>query len=172
MAGVNVESGGGKRRSLDSEVNMIPMIDLLIVTVSFLLITAVWSTMGRMDANAQVPAPSDDPTKPPRLEHRMHLTLRGEEPIHASWRMGEHVDDSFDVARGKGATRYDALTKRLADHWSRAGEHRDPSDRGKDTVVLHVDDSERYEEVVALMDAIASVRKGKDPAMSVVFATK
>ena len=32
---------------------MIPMIDLLMVTISFLLITAVWTTMGRVNASAQ-----------------------------------------------------------------------------------------------------------------------
>ena len=43
MGGVNVDNGGkGGRRSLDTEINMIPMIDLLMVTISFLLITAVW----------------------------------------------------------------------------------------------------------------------------------
>jgi biopolymer transport protein ExbD len=173
MAEMSLESDDrGKRRSLNSEVNMIPMIDLLIVTVSFLLITAVWSTMGRMDASAQAPAASDDPAKPPRLEHRMHLTLRGDEPIHASWRIGEHVEETFDVPRGKGAIRYEGVTAKLGEHWRRIGDHRDPSDPAKDTVVLHVDDSERYEEVVGLMDAVAGVRKGKDPAMTVIFATK
>ncbi len=35
MAGVDVAGlGGGRRRSLDSEINMIPMIDLLMVTIS------------------------------------------------------------------------------------------------------------------------------------------
>jgi len=34
MAGVDVAGlGGGRRRSLDSEINMIPMIDLLMVTI-------------------------------------------------------------------------------------------------------------------------------------------
>src|SRR5262249_9164018 len=42
MAGVSVGGSRGPRRSLDSEINMIPMIDLLMVTISFLLITAVW----------------------------------------------------------------------------------------------------------------------------------
>ena len=57
MGGVSVESGGGGRRSLDSEINMIPMIDLLMVTISFLLITAVWTHMARINADAQVPGP-------------------------------------------------------------------------------------------------------------------
>ena len=52
MGGVNVESSSGGRRSLDSEINMIPMIDLLMVTISFLLITAVWSHMARLNADA------------------------------------------------------------------------------------------------------------------------
>lgn len=47
MAGINVDGGGGGRRSLDSELNRLPMIDLLMVTISFLLITAVWSGMAR-----------------------------------------------------------------------------------------------------------------------------
>ena len=55
MAGVDAAPEGGRRRALDSQINMIPMIDLLMVTVSFLLITAVWSTMGRMEASANVP---------------------------------------------------------------------------------------------------------------------
>jgi len=57
MAGVSVDTGKGGRRAVDSEVNMIPFIDLLIVSISFLLITAVWSHMGRINANARVPGP-------------------------------------------------------------------------------------------------------------------
>ena len=59
MAGVDVGGGSsGKRRTLDSEINMIPFIDLLMVTISFLLITAVWSHMACLNADAQVPGPS------------------------------------------------------------------------------------------------------------------
>jgi len=58
MGGIDVGGGGaGKRKSLDSEINMIPMIDLLMVTISFLLITAVWTHMARINADAQVPGP-------------------------------------------------------------------------------------------------------------------
>jgi len=58
MGGIDVGGGGaGKRKSLDSEINMIPMIDLLMVTISFLLIPAVWTHMARINADAQVPGP-------------------------------------------------------------------------------------------------------------------
>ena len=66
MGGVDVGGGGGgkgKRRATDSEINMIPMIDLLMVTISFLLITAVWVHSQRMQADAQVPG--SPPTTPP-----------------------------------------------------------------------------------------------------------
>ena len=59
MAGLDIDVGTrARRRSLDSDVNMIPMIDLMMVTISFLLITAEWSHMARLDADAQVPGPN------------------------------------------------------------------------------------------------------------------
>ena len=68
MAGVDVGGGKGKRRSLDSEINMIPMIDLLMVTIAFLLITAVWSHMSRINADAQVPGPPRPDVEQDKIE--------------------------------------------------------------------------------------------------------
>ena len=80
MGGVNVDSGGkGGRRSLDTEINMIPMIDLLMVTISFLLITAVWVQSSRIDANANVPGVDNSPPctdaagSPCKPEARLHV---------------------------------------------------------------------------------------------------
>ena len=58
MAGVNVDGAKGGRKALDSEINMIPMIDLLMVTISFLLITAVWVNSSRLESSANVPGPT------------------------------------------------------------------------------------------------------------------
>jgi biopolymer transport protein TolR len=41
-------SGKGKKKALDAELNLIPFIDLLIVNICFLLITAVWTQMARI----------------------------------------------------------------------------------------------------------------------------
>ena len=79
MGGVSVDSGGhGGRRSLDSEINMIPMIDLLMVTISFLLITAVWSHMARLNADAQVPGPPRPETEPTPKEpdKTLHIEMK------------------------------------------------------------------------------------------------
>ena len=72
MGGVDVGGGGGKRKSLDSEINMIPMIDLLMVTISFLLITAVWTHMSRINADAQVPGPPRPDVEQEKIESEWH----------------------------------------------------------------------------------------------------
>lgn len=55
MAGAGmIPSEKGGRRSLDAAINLVPFIDLLSCCISFLLITAVWVNLGRMQV-----APSD-----------------------------------------------------------------------------------------------------------------
>lgn len=47
--GVSVDTGGkGGKKPVDAELNLIPFIDLLIVNICFLLITAVWVSMARI----------------------------------------------------------------------------------------------------------------------------
>jgi biopolymer transport protein ExbD len=41
-------TGKGGKKALDAELNLIPFIDLLIVNICFLLITAVWVQMARI----------------------------------------------------------------------------------------------------------------------------
>lgn len=40
--------GGGRKKSLDAELNLVPFIDLLSMCICFLLITAVWIEVGSM----------------------------------------------------------------------------------------------------------------------------
>ena len=102
MGGVDVGGGGGgKRRSLDSDINMIPFIDLLMVTISFLLITAVWSHMARINADAQVPGPprpdiEQEKTEP---EKQLHVEMRTPDKFTLIWKQGATVVNSIDVPR-------------------------------------------------------------------------
>src|SRR3954462_3385299 len=102
MAGIDVGGGGsGGRKSVDSEINMIPMIDLLICTISFLLITAVWSHMSRVNADAQVPGPPDPnkvlDTQPP--DKMLHVEMRSEEKFTIIWKQGATVVNTIDIPR-------------------------------------------------------------------------
>jgi biopolymer transport protein ExbD len=64
MGGINVGGGHGSKKAVDSEIPLIPFIDLLLCCVMFLLVTAVWNQLARLDANQQQPgqqAPNDPP---------------------------------------------------------------------------------------------------------------
>jgi biopolymer transport protein ExbD len=39
---------GRKRKPLDTTINLIPFIDLMAITISFLIMTAVWTQIGRL----------------------------------------------------------------------------------------------------------------------------
>src|ERR1700756_5281157 len=102
MGGVDVGGGGGgKRKSVDSEINMIPMIDLLMVTISFLLITAVWTHMSRINADAQVPGPPRPDVEPEKVEpeKQLHVMMQGEDKFVLVWKQGATTVDSIDVPR-------------------------------------------------------------------------
>jgi len=142
---------------------MIPMIDLLIVTVSFLLITAVWSTMGRLEASANAPSHTNDPPKKMEAEKRIHLSVRSGKPILMQVKIGEAVLDSGEI-------RDDEITSKVQAEWSKNGAHRDIRDDAHDALVLHAEPDVRQGDLVRVMDAVAAVKRGKDPALHVIFA--
>jgi biopolymer transport protein TolR len=41
-------SGKGGKKPLDAAINLVPFIDLMAVTISFLIMTAVWTQIGRL----------------------------------------------------------------------------------------------------------------------------
>src|SRR5450755_1916886 len=102
MGGIDVGGGGGgKRKTLDSEINMIPMIDLLMVTISFLLITAVWTHMSRIHDDAQVPGPPRPEVEQEKVEpeKQLHLMMQSEDKFVLVWKQGSTTVDQIDVPR-------------------------------------------------------------------------
>jgi biopolymer transport protein ExbD len=188
MAGVNVDSGAGRRRSLDSEINMIPMIDLLMVTISFLLITAVWTHMSRVDANAMVPGPpSAEPPKPVAQEKQLHVMMQSDDKFVLVWKEGAVVIDSLDVPRNAAVThvgatdvvRYGDLAAKVTSEWKAKGQHTSETDHALDQVVLHTDNRTEYRDIIGVIDAIyethrtvfTGTKKESVPAFNVTFST-
>jgi biopolymer transport protein ExbD len=156
MAGVSVGEGNGKRKSLDSDVNLIPMIDLLMVTISFLLITAVWSHMARIDATARAPSLEGTIHDPvPKAE--LHVDMRAKDRFVVTRKVDGVVISSSDVERDPA--RFTALAKALENEWRANGQHRGQVDSERDRVVLHTSNDARYDEIVAAMDAVYSVKR-------------
>src|ERR1700723_2869776 len=160
MAGVDVGGGGGKgKRSLDSEINMIPMIDLLMVTISFLLITAVWTNMARINADAQVPGP---PRPDQEVEKQLHIEMRGTDKFVLIWKQAGTVISTIDVPRkddintqgNAKVVRYPDLAAKIDSEWKTVGAHRAPTDRKFDQAILHTDNETPYMYGIGVIDAI------------------
>lgn len=158
MGGVNVEGGNGKRKALDSDINMIPMIDLLMVTVSFLLITAVWSHSQRLDANAQVPGQTTE--TPPcgtdcKEETKLHVETSDPAKFVLSWKQGRTVVRSTEIAREtKKKNGFPSLAAKVSEEWKAAGAHQTAADPQFDRAVVHATNDMPYSELIAVMDAI------------------
>jgi len=187
MGGVSVDTGGkGGRRSVDTPITLIPMIDLLICCISFLLITAVWSHMSRINADAQVPGPPNpekelNPQPPDKM---LHLEMRQEDKFTLVWKQGPTVINSIDVPRhaievneGNIQTiRYPDLAAKIETEWKANGSHRDASDRKMDQAVLHTDNKTVFKEIVAVIDAIYAPKREfggtakQVPAFNVTFS--
>ncbi len=194
MAGVSVEGGRGRKKELNTEINMVPMIDLLMVTISFLLITAVWTHMSRLDADAQVPRPSGDPPSctdprgaPCPPSKRLHIDMTRPDRFVLTWKEGITSVSSVEVPRRDVApaggprrgVRFPELAAEVGAEWQRAGLHRSAGDRQRDEAVLHTADGTSYSEIIAAIDAVYQVerpvetRRGqseRSSAFNVVFA--
>jgi biopolymer transport protein ExbD len=189
MAGIDVGGGGGKgKRSLDSEINMIPMIDLLMVTIAFLLINAVWTQMKRINADAQVPGPPrpDEEVIKTEPDKQLHVEMRGQDKFVLVWKQAGTVISTIDVPRKDDMTtegsqkviRYPDLASKISSEWQTVGMHRDPTDRKFDQAILHTDNETPYVYIIAVIDAIYQAQRpfnigGKTdqvPAFNVTFA--
>ena len=51
-------TGKGGKKPLDTAINLVPFIDLMAVTIAFLIMTAVWTQVGRLQVG-QAGGPSD-----------------------------------------------------------------------------------------------------------------
>lgn len=77
--------GGGKKKALDAALNLVPFIDLMAVTIVFLIMTAVWTQLGRLQVSqsgqsAQEEQPQENKPPPPSLlitEKELKLSVGG-----------------------------------------------------------------------------------------------
>lgn len=186
MAGIDVGGHGGKR-STNHEIPLIPFIDFLLCLVAFLLVTAVWSQMARINADARVPGPPkpDEPEEIKEKPKQLHVEMKGEEKFQLIWKEGNTVVNTIDVPRkevevNNGDVTYPDLAKKIEEEWKTNGSHRNASDKKFDRAVLHTDNSTEFVHVIAVLDAIYSPQREfapaggnpeKVPAFHVTFAS-
>jgi biopolymer transport protein ExbD len=184
MAGIDVGGHGGKRPT-NHEIPLIPFIDFLLCLVAFLLVTAVWSQMARINADARVPGPPqpDEPKDPPK-EKQLHVEMKGETKFQLVWKEGTTVVNTIDIEKkavpvgDSGDMAYPDLAKKIVDEWTANGAHRAATDTKLDQAVLHTDNSTPFGDVIAVIDAIYTPKRDltwsgkteKVPAFNVTFS--
>ena len=161
MGGVEVSGKGG--RSVNSDINMVPFIDLLMVTIAFLLITAVWVSYSRVEANAQLPGPAtDDEIDIHNVEPTLHVYAH-ESRFVLTWKQGATVISETELPRvvpqGDCPVDHSQLAAKITEEFKRHGQHQDPSDRKRDRALLHSENQLPFRELVAVMDAINTTRR-------------
>ena len=133
-------TGKGGKKSLDAELNLIPFIDLLIVNICFLLITAVWVQMSRIKVTQKGKGSAADKTEetPPELRVKV-VVLVG--------------DDGYTITAGgermvipKAGQFYDTekLNKQLRDIKVRLP--------NKDDITVAAEDGIQYKHLIRAMD--------------------
>ena len=185
MAQIDTGSHDSQRRQTNRELPLVPFIDFLLCLVAFLLVTAVWTQMARINANAKVPGPPrDDEPDEIKPEKELHVEMRGDRKFQLVWKEGATVVNTIDVEKkqvdvgSEGDFRYPALAEKVASEWKSSGSHRSPSDTKFDRAVLHTDNSTPFSEVIAVIDAVYTPQRDftfggkteKVPAFNLTFA--
>jgi len=137
--GIQLEaSSSGGRRELNSEINLIPMIDLLIVSISFLLITAVWTQLSRLAVTQQMPG-GEPPvaTQPSKPAPVLRVTEQG-------YVLSTPGAPLVEIERQHGAYDVDRLRAQLA------AAHAADSETRQLTVTP--EDGVAYQDIIAAMD--------------------
>lgn len=147
MGAVSVDGGGGKKgkKPLDHNLPLVPFIDLLSVLISFLMMTAVWNQISRLQIQ-HTGAQSDTPPEqqPNTIDVRLEITERGFKLIAA----GNAVEISKATGEGGGGLTYNHkdLAAKLKDIKAAFPEQR--------AVTLAAEDGVAYEDLIRTIDTI------------------
>lgn len=137
--GMDLGTPRGKKKTLDASLNLVPFIDLMAVTIVFLIWSAVWTQVGRLEVSQSANGGDLDPEKTEvpivlaLTEKGMRLTVGGSayEPVPL-------------VRDGQGRIDVSALEVQL-----KAVKAQQPQ---QVSLTLTPDDGVPYEDVVRLVD--------------------
>jgi biopolymer transport protein TolR len=141
MAGGMDLGGGlkGGRKPLDAAINLVPFIDLMAVTISFLIYTAVWTQVGRLQVSGEGGLPHDSE---PTTEVPIVLDVSLE---HLRLSAGSAQADVLPIVRdSQGRLDLAALREKLRRLAAQL-----PEQKG---ITLRTDDAVRYDDVVRIID--------------------
>ena len=138
-------SGKGGKKALDAAINLVPFIDLLSCCLSFLLITAVWTQLARMDVTQKSKAPSGAVDEPPKPDVTLTLLINKDGYIFQK-STGESTPIEMKGEDYDYAKLADIMEKAKKDH----PDKEDMNVKSNDAVI--------YNKVIKTMDVVISAK--------------
>ncbi len=140
MGGISVGGGHGGKKTLDSEIPLVPFIDLLLCCVMFLLVTAVWNQLARLNANQQVPGQASQMDQPPPEEViRLYLQI-----TQSGYTIASTAGERIEIPKAGDQYDDEGLRTRL--------QERRVSEPNRRDLIVAPEDGVLYEKVIAAMD--------------------
>lgn len=141
MGGISVGGGHGGKKSVDSEIPLVPFIDLLLCCVMFLLVTAVWNQLARINANQQQPGQSAPNEPPPEEKIKVVLQVSS-----SGFVLSSTAGDRIEIPKAGDGYDMEALREKL--------QERKRLEPNRKDLVVAPEDGVLYEDVVASMDMV------------------
>ena len=142
MAG-GMDLGGSKggKKPLDTPINLVPFIDLMAVTISFLIMTAVWTQIGRLQVS-QSGGPTD-PTEQQDKQTIPLILLITEKELRLT--AGSTAFDPMPLIRSsEGKLDLIKLTEKIKELKTQLPD--------QTSITLNTEDTVRYEDLVRIID--------------------
>lgn len=141
MGGISMGGGHGGKKSVDSEIPLVPFIDLLLCCVMFLLVTAVWNQLARLNANQQQPGQSAPNEPPPEEKIKVILQVSA-----VGYVLSSTAGDRIEIPKSGDQYDMEGLREKL--------QERKRLEPNRKDLVVAPEDGVRYEDVVASMDMV------------------
>lgn len=142
MASISAGGGHGGKKSVDHSIPLVPFIDLLLCCVMFLLVTAVWNQLARINANQQQPGQPQMDTPPPE-DPQVKLILQVQ---NTGYVLATTAGERTEIPKNGDAYDVTELIEKLK-------ERRELEPNRKDLTIAP-EDGILYEDVVKTMDVV------------------
>ena len=139
MGGIAVGGGSGGKKAVDSEIPLIPFIDLLLCCVMFLLVTAVWNQLARINVNQQQPGQPQQDQPPPQDTVKLILQIEAGGYVLAST-----AGDRLVIPKNQDAYDVVELRNKLQERKRLEPNRRD--------LIIAPEDGVEYQHVIGAMD--------------------
>ncbi len=142
MASISAGGGGGGKKQLNHEIPLVPFIDLLLCCVMFLLVTAVWNQLARIDVSQQQPGQPQQMDTPPE-DPKVKLILQVQ---NSGYVLATTAGERTEIPKNGDAYDLEELVNKL--------QERRQLDPNRKDISVAPEDGVMYQDVIIAMDTV------------------